>query len=91
MAYAVERILAASTPSFHVDATVIRRSLTASNFVAIRTIAGGPAAEALDPEILRAQQRCRLDRAWIDARAAQGREASEQIQLAKTGLLRSNS
>ena len=80
MAVSIERILAASAPSFHVDAALIRASLTASNFVAVRTIVGGPGSEALDPEILRAQERCRLDHAWLDARTADGRDAAERIR-----------
>jgi argininosuccinate lyase len=43
----------------------IRASLSAQNFVSVRRIPGGPASEALDPEILRAREQVASDEAWL--------------------------
>ena len=43
----------------------IRNSLRASHFVAVRRIMGGPASEALDPEILRAKEQLATDERWL--------------------------
>jgi argininosuccinate lyase len=43
----------------------IRASLSARNFVAVRRIPGGPASEALDPEILRAKEQLAADERWL--------------------------
>jgi argininosuccinate lyase len=45
----------------------ILKALSAANFVAVRRIPGGPAAEALDPEIARARERISLDQQWLAA------------------------
>jgi argininosuccinate lyase len=81
MARAVEDILAAHTPSFQVDSGVLRAALSAANFVALRTIVGGPGAAALDPEIRRAQERCTQDRTWLEVKATHLRDAAAQRQL----------
>jgi argininosuccinate lyase len=48
----------------------IRASLSARNFVAVRRVPGGPASEALDPEILRAKEQLLADERWLfDAEA----------------------
>lgn len=47
------------------DEEVLRRSLDADNFVRIRRIPGGPAPEALDPEILRAAVQIQSDRSFL--------------------------
>ena len=60
----------------------IRDALSAENFVAVRRIEGGPAAEALEPEIERARERIAEDERWLkateqrldDARKAMRRE-----------------
>jgi argininosuccinate lyase len=65
MAAAVEALLAAHTPAFSVDTAVLRRALTAENFVAVRGIPGGPAESALSPEIGRARTQCEADVAWL--------------------------
>ncbi len=44
----------------------IRQSLSARNFVDVRRIAGGPAAEALEPEIQRAQKQVVTDQRWVE-------------------------
>jgi argininosuccinate lyase len=43
----------------------IRTSLSANNFVSVRRAQGGPASEALDPEILRAQEQLAADERWL--------------------------
>jgi argininosuccinate lyase len=66
MASSVEFILAAHYPSIEVpDREVLKRSLEAEHFVAVRKIAGGPSAEVLEPEILRARERAFSDREKI--------------------------
>lgn len=44
----------------------IRSALSAANFVAVRKVPGGPAAEALEPEILRARDQASTDEAWLE-------------------------
>jgi argininosuccinate lyase len=80
MASAVERALAAHVPPFHVDAHVLRKALTAANFVAVRTIPGGPAPEALDPEIQRALDRCIEDHAWLTTRQSREKLAASTLR-----------
>jgi len=87
MAAAVERILAASNPSYRVDSALLRTALTASNFVAVRKIAGGPAEEVLNPEIARAQEQCRCDRNWLDDRISRLQNARQRQQLDCSRLL----
>lgn len=58
---------------------VLRDSLDPARFVARRTVAGGPAPDALDPELDRAQSQLDSDRSWI---------GSERTRLARAdGLL----
>ena len=45
----------------------ILKALSAANFVAVRCITGGPAGEALDPEITRAREQISLDQQWLAA------------------------
>jgi argininosuccinate lyase len=87
MAAAVERILAAYSPRFEVDATLLRTALTASNFVAVRRIVGGPAEEALNPEIVRAREQCSEDRRWLDIKSTRLLEAPQQQKLDCARLL----
>jgi argininosuccinate lyase len=91
MAAAVERILAEHTPRIEVDGDVLRQSLTAKNFIAVRAIAGGPAPEALDPEIVRAQEQCRVDGCWLDATTERVKRAVEQREHGCAELLERSS
>ena len=51
MAASVEYIMAADHHEFVMpDLGLLRRSLDAAHFVAVRKIVGGPALEALEPE-----------------------------------------
>jgi argininosuccinate lyase len=87
MAAAVERILATRTPRYQVDGTLIREALTASNFIAVRKVAGGPAEEALSPEIARAQEQCRWDRNRLDANVTRLQNARQEQQRDCSHLL----
>jgi len=40
-------------------------ALSAAHFVAVRHVPGGPASEALEPEIMRASEQLSLDRQWL--------------------------
>jgi hypothetical protein len=91
MAAAVERILATCTPRYQVDRTLLRTALSARNFVAVRKIAGGPAEEVLNPEIARAQEQCRRDRNWLDAKITRLQDARQQQQLDCSRLFESAS
>lgn len=87
MAAAVERILAAYSPRYAVDAALLRTALTASNFVAVRKIAGGPAEEVLNPEITRAREQCRQDKLWLHTKSTRLHQATTQQKLECTRLL----
>jgi len=66
MSAIIERELPASTKQASgISRADILKSLSASNFVAVRRIPGGPASEALDPEILRAREQIAADRQWL--------------------------
>ena len=90
MASAVEQILANHRPAFDVDPKVIRAALTASNFVHVRTIAGGPAATALEPEIKRAEAICARDRQWLESRLAKLNHARERCRTESVQLVTSS-
>lgn len=57
----------------------IRDSLRARNFVAVRTIPGGPALSALEPEIRRAQAQIVTDQAWVEAALSHRQRAHELL------------
>ncbi|HEY0263259.1 MAG TPA: argininosuccinate lyase [Granulicella sp.] len=65
MVEAVEAILREEHPDVSCDTDVLRASLTAANFIAVRKITGGPALEVLEPEIERARNQCKADQQWI--------------------------
>jgi argininosuccinate lyase len=58
----------------------IRGALSAKNFVAVRKIAGGPAAEVLEPEIMRAREATATDRKWLEQREHMLAEARETVR-----------
>jgi argininosuccinate lyase len=68
----------------------IRASLSARNFVAVRRVPGGPASEALDPEILRSKEQLLADERWLfdaeasrtNARAMMRQESDALLQRA---------
>lgn len=57
----------------------IRAALSAKNFVAVRKIVGGPAPEALEPEILRAREAMVRDQSWAKERMSRLAEAHQTI------------
>jgi argininosuccinate lyase len=61
----VQRELAATQGGLKVTRSQIREALNAENFVAVRNIPGGPAREALEPEIVRAGERIASDEGWL--------------------------
>ncbi len=86
MASEVERILLNHQPPFKVEAHVLRTALTASNFIDVRTIPGGPAAGTLDVEIERARTLCEQDAGWLETKrlnlkAAEDRRRSECLAI----------
>ncbi len=87
MIAAVERLLLASEPPLHVEHEVLRRSLRAENFVAVRSILGGPAPDALYPEIQRAREQCIADRRSLQEVEGRLLAAEEQRRQACDHLL----
>jgi argininosuccinate lyase len=65
---------------------VLQRSLDAANFVSVRTIQGGPALLALEPEIERSRKLLSDDSQWLRSRAAAIENAHARVQLAKKEL-----
>ncbi len=88
MAASVEYILAADHPTFAMpELQLLRRSLDAAHFVAVRKIAGGPAPEALDPEIQRSRALLETDAQWLKQQADGLEAARERIRTATRELL----
>ncbi len=81
MATSVRRVLAETLPGTALPSqTVLSRSLDAANFVSVRTIPGGPAPSALEPEIERARDLATSDRSWLTTQTevfAKGRERTK--------------
>jgi argininosuccinate lyase len=73
----VERELAAGAQS--VPREQIREALRARNFVAVRKIPGGPAPEALEPEIQRAREQLSFDEHWL--RETEEKSASARARM----------
>jgi argininosuccinate lyase len=59
---------------------ILRQSLDAAHFVAIRAIPGGPAPEALDPEIERSQSLLAADRQALSRQAQAFRDATQRLK-----------
>jgi argininosuccinate lyase len=81
----VERELSAG--GYVVSREQIRESLRARNFVAVRKIPGGPAAEVLEPEIKRAQDQLAADEQWLDTTSAKTSGARTLLRQASDSLL----
>lgn len=64
------------------DRTLLLKALDVENFIRLRSIPGGPAAEALDPEIDRAQRQVHADENWLQARRGQLADASAALREA---------
>jgi argininosuccinate lyase len=69
------------------EASVLFRALDPEYFVAIRTVPGGPALEALSPEIARAEIQLATDREWIATQREQIHAAKQSIREAADALL----
>jgi argininosuccinate lyase len=66
---------------------LLRRSLDAAHFVAVRKIAGGPALEALEPEIKRSQGLLQTDAQWLKKYMDGFEDARERVRSATRELL----
>jgi argininosuccinate lyase len=66
----------------------IRSALNAKNFVAVRKIPGGPAAEALEPEVARARERIAEDDRWLKKSAQKLADARQVMRQECDSLLR---
>ncbi len=88
MAASVEYSLAAHHPEFPVpDLELLKRSLDAANFIAVRRIPGGPALEVLEPEIARSRALLDTDAAWLKNRVDGFAAAAKRIRMATRKLL----
>jgi argininosuccinate lyase len=85
MAAIVERELGARYAILREE---IRSALSAKNFVAVRKIPGGPAAEALEPEITRAQEKIEADGRWLSETEGRLCAAHDAMRLECASLLR---
>jgi argininosuccinate lyase len=68
----------------------IREALRAANFVAVRRVEGGPAVEALEPEILRSREALIKDEQWLQEKRhhlAKAREMMQRERDAFVGLM----
>ncbi len=65
---------------------VLRRSLDAANFVSVRSIQGGPALSALEPQIQRSRKLLSVDSAWLQSQADSLREADARVDVARQEL-----
>jgi argininosuccinate lyase len=88
MAASVEYIMAADHHGFLMpELGLLRRSLEAAHFVAVRKVAGGPALEALEPEIKRSQALLETDSEWLKKYMDGFEDARERIRRATRELL----
>jgi argininosuccinate lyase len=77
----VERELHGTQMSSAITREQIRAALSAKNFVAVRKIPGGPAPEALEPEIAKSREKVASDERWltdIENRVATAKESMRQ-------------
>jgi len=72
------------------EAGLLERALLAKHFVAVRTIAGGPAPEALEPEIERARQQLITDKQKLQTHLDRFSKAREHLHKAAKLLLASS-
>jgi argininosuccinate lyase len=80
MAARVEQILAEQYPQLPTpDGDLLRQSLRADHFVAVRKIDGGPAPEALEPEIKRARELVIADQQRLQGHLDRFEKAREQL------------
>lgn len=90
MASLVARILAEQYPHLAMPGIdLLLRALRAEYFVAVRKIEGGPAPEALEPEIKRARLQVIDDQQKLQAHLDRFRNAREQLHLETRSVLAS--
>jgi argininosuccinate lyase len=94
MAASVHRILSQTLATAPPNAApplpslaLLRRSLDAANFVAVRSIPGGPALSALEPEIERSRALLASDAQWLQLHADSLDQARHRTALATQQLL----
>ena len=88
MASSVERILTGDHPEYSMPhPQVLREALQPAHFVAIRRIPGGPAPEALEPEIERAGRQLGADREWLQNAVDRLAGARERVRTETLQLL----
>jgi argininosuccinate lyase len=87
MAASVEYIMAADHHEFVIpELGLLRKSLDAAHFVAVRKIAGGPALEALEPEIRRSRALLETDAVWVNKFTDRWEDARERVRGATREL-----
>jgi argininosuccinate lyase len=88
MAASVEYIMAADHHEFAMpELQLLRKSLDAAHFVAVRKVPGGPALEALEPEIRRSRELLNTDTQWLKQQMDGFEDARERIRSATQELL----
>ena len=88
MAASVRNIMASDQHEFTVpELQLLRKSLDAAHFVAVRKVAGGPALEALEPEIQRARELLNADTRWLKQQTDGFQDARERVRSATQELL----
>ncbi len=84
----IERDLPSITERFgDITRRQIRASLSAQQFVDVRSLPGGPAPIALEPEILRARQQVHADGQWLSASGTHLREAHANLHQQTSALI----
>jgi argininosuccinate lyase len=83
MTASVEYIMAADHHEFAMpELQLLRKSLDAAHFVAVRKVPGGPALEALEPEIRRSRELLNTDTRWLKQQMDGFQEATRRIRTA---------
>jgi argininosuccinate lyase len=88
MAASVEYIMAADHHEFAMpELGLLRNSLEAAHFVAVRKVPGGPALEALEPEIRRSRELLNTDTRWLKQQTDGFEDARGRIRSATREVL----
>jgi argininosuccinate lyase len=88
MSAVVQREIAAIGKDSLISLQQICGALNAKNFVGVRRVAGGPAAEVLDPELARAEQQLLQDREWLSTAQGKLEAAKAVVRQEADSLLR---
>ena len=65
----------------------LQRALDPAHFIALRRVEGGPAPEALDPELARAHQQLASDRDWLETERTHLADAHQMLKAECDRLL----